>query len=80
MHIVLIIILIFLMRSVNAVTQTSIKNVLKRVSSVLNSIGGDMLHISQQHVDEILANNTGDVRNALLNLIFISLRGTCVIN
>lgn len=68
------------MRSVNAVTQTSIKNVLKRVSSVLNSIGGDMLHISQQHVDEILANNTGDVRNALLNLIFISLRGTCVIN
>jgi len=53
---------------------------LKRVSGVLNSIGGDMLHVSQRHLDEILANNIGDVRSALLNLIFISLKGTCVID
>jgi len=38
-----------------------------------------MLHVSQQHIDEILSNNIGDVRSAILNLIFTSLKGTHVI-
>ncbi|KAL6257261.1 hypothetical protein P5V15_012188 [Pogonomyrmex californicus] len=60
--------------NINAVTPTAMKNVLKRVSSTLNSIAGDMLHITQQHIDEILSNSIGDVRSAVLNLIFVSLR------
>ncbi|EFN87402.1 Cell cycle checkpoint protein RAD17 [Harpegnathos saltator] len=60
--------------NVNAVTQTAMKNVMKRVSGILNSIASDMLHISQQHIDETLSNSIGDVRSAMLNLIFISLR------
>lgn len=59
----------------NAATQTAMKTMLRRVSSVLNSIAGDMLRVSQQHIDEILSNNIGDVRSAILNLIFISLKG-----
>lgn len=62
-------------RSVNATTQIAMKNMLKRVSGVLNSIAGDMLQVSQQHIDEILSNSVGDVRSAVLNLIFISLKG-----
>ncbi|XP_072745522.1 cell cycle checkpoint protein RAD17 isoform X3 [Anoplolepis gracilipes] len=60
--------------NVNAATQTAMKNMLKRVSGVLNSIASDMLHVSQQHIDEILSNSVGDVRSAVLNLIFISLK------
>ncbi|XP_032667696.1 cell cycle checkpoint protein RAD17 [Odontomachus brunneus] len=60
--------------NVNAATQTAMKNVLKRVSNVLNSIAGDMLHVSQQHINETLSNNIGDVRSAMLNIIFLSLR------
>ncbi|XP_020295956.1 cell cycle checkpoint protein RAD17 isoform X2 [Pseudomyrmex gracilis] len=60
--------------SVNAATQTSIKNVLKRVSNILNTVASDMLHVSQHHIDEILSNSIGDVRSAVLNLIFISLK------
>ncbi|EZA61650.1 Cell cycle checkpoint protein RAD17 [Ooceraea biroi] len=60
--------------NVNATTQTAMKNVLRRVCGVLNSIAGDMLHVSQQHIDEILSNNIGDVRSAVLNLIFTSLK------
>lgn len=52
------------------------KNALKRTANILNSITGHMLHVSQHKVDEILSNNVGDIRNALLNLIFISLKGT----
>lgn len=59
-------------------TQTAMKNVLKRVSSILNSISSDMLHVSQRHIDEILSNNIGDVRSAILNLIFVSLRGMII--
>jgi hypothetical protein len=55
------------------------KNVLKRVHSTLNSIANNMLHVSQQHIDEIMSNNIGDVRSAVLNLIFTSLKGTHVI-
>lgn len=60
--------------NVNATTQTAMKNMLKRVSGVLNSIAGDILQVSQQHIDEILSNSVGDVRSAVLNLIFISLK------
>ncbi|XP_029659935.1 cell cycle checkpoint protein RAD17 [Formica exsecta] len=60
--------------TVNATTQTAVKNMLKRVSGVLNTIADDMLHVSQQHIDEILSNSVGDVRSAVLNLIFISLK------
>ncbi|KYQ54026.1 Cell cycle checkpoint protein RAD17 [Trachymyrmex zeteki] len=60
--------------NINAVTTTSMKNILRRVSNTLNSIAGDMLHISQRHIDEILSNSIGDVRSVVLNLIFVSLR------
>lgn len=60
--------------NINAATHTAMKNVLKRVSGTLNSIAGDMLHVSQRHIDEILSNSIGDVRSAVLNLIFVSLR------
>lgn len=60
--------------SINPVTQTAMKNMLKRVSLKLNSIAENLLNITQQHMDEILSNNIGDARNALLNIIFISLK------
>ncbi|XP_011701517.1 PREDICTED: cell cycle checkpoint protein RAD17 isoform X2 [Wasmannia auropunctata] len=60
--------------NINAATPTAMKNMLKRVSGTLNSIAGDMLHVSQRHIDEILSNSIGDVRSAVLNLIFVSLR------
>ncbi|XP_034182449.2 rad17 checkpoint clamp loader component isoform X1 [Osmia lignaria lignaria] len=60
--------------NINPVTQTAMKNALKRVSSILNSIAGQMLCVSQSKVDEILSNSIGDIRNSLLNLIFISLK------
>lgn len=61
--------------SINSVTQTAMKNMLKRVSLILNSTAKDLLNIMQPQVDEILSNNIGDARNALLNIIFISLKG-----
>ncbi|XP_011871318.1 PREDICTED: cell cycle checkpoint protein RAD17 [Vollenhovia emeryi] len=60
--------------NVNAATHIAMKNVLTRVSSTLNSIAGDMLQVSQRHIDEILSNSIGDVRSAVLNLIFVSLK------
>ncbi|OAD62799.1 Cell cycle checkpoint protein RAD17 [Eufriesea mexicana] len=60
--------------NVNSVTQAAMKNALKRVVGILNSVGGHMLHVSQHKVDEILSNSIGDIRNVLLNLIFISLK------
>ena len=59
----------------NAVTPTSLKNVLKRVSSILNSKANQILCVTQDKIDEVLSNNIGDVRSALLNLIFCSLKG-----
>lgn len=56
-------------------TQTAMKNVLKRVMDTLNSAASDMLNVTQRHIDEILSNSIGDVRNAVLNLIFVSLKG-----
>ncbi|KYN02061.1 Cell cycle checkpoint protein RAD17 [Cyphomyrmex costatus] len=60
--------------NINVATATAMKNVLKRISNTLNSIAGNMLYISQQHINEILSNSIGDVRSAVLNLIFISLK------
>ncbi|XP_076232328.1 rad17 checkpoint clamp loader component [Calliopsis andreniformis] len=60
--------------NVNAVTQAAMKNALKRISSILNSTAGHMICVTQHKVDEILSNNIGDIRNAVLNLIFISLK------
>lgn len=60
--------------NVNAATQAAMKNALKRVANILNSTAGYMLHVSQQKVDEILSNYLGDIRNSILNLIFISLK------
>jgi len=68
------------MYSISAATHTAMKNVLKRVSTTLNSIANDMLHISQRHIDEILSNSIGDVRSAILNLIFVSLKGISINN
>lgn len=61
--------------SINSVTQAAMKTALKRTADILNSIAGHMLHVSQHKVDEILSNSVGDIRNAVLNLIFISLKG-----
>lgn len=66
---------IFVKYSINSVTQTAMKNMLKRVSIILNSTAKDLLNVMQQQIDEILTNNIGDARNALLNIIFISLKG-----
>ncbi|XP_011164264.2 cell cycle checkpoint protein RAD17 [Solenopsis invicta] len=60
--------------NVNAATLPAMKNVLNRVSSTLNSIAGNMLHVSSGHINEILSNSIGDLRSAVLNLIFISLK------
>ncbi|XP_017891848.1 cell cycle checkpoint protein RAD17 [Ceratina calcarata] len=60
--------------NLNAVTQAAMKNALKRIATVLNSTAGYMLHVSQQQVDEVLSNHLGDIRNVVLNLIFISLK------
>ncbi|XP_024942288.1 cell cycle checkpoint protein RAD17 [Cephus cinctus] len=60
--------------SIGAATATSMKNVLKRVSSILNLKGGHILNVTQENIDEILSNGIGDVRSAILNLIFISLK------
>nr|XP_003701679.1 PREDICTED: cell cycle checkpoint protein RAD17 isoform X1 [Megachile rotundata] len=60
--------------NINPVTQAAMKNALKRASNILNSIAKHMLSVTQNKIDEILSNSIGDIRNALLNLIFISLR------
>ncbi|XP_011496745.1 PREDICTED: cell cycle checkpoint protein RAD17 [Ceratosolen solmsi marchali] len=60
--------------NINAVTQTALKNIMKRVSTILNTKVGYMLNITQNRIDEVLSNSIGDVRSALLNLIFYSLK------
>ncbi|XP_053988661.1 cell cycle checkpoint protein RAD17 [Hylaeus volcanicus] len=60
--------------NINPVTQTAMKNALKRIGDILNLTAGQMIHVSQLKIDEILSNNIGDIRNAVLNLIFISLK------
>lgn len=64
--------------SINAATPTALKNVMKRVSLILNNKASHMLHVTQNKIDEVLSNTIGDVRSALLNLIFLSLKGTLI--
>ncbi|XP_076654665.1 rad17 checkpoint clamp loader component [Halictus rubicundus] len=60
--------------NINPVTQAAMKNALKRIGDILNSIASHIVCVSQDKIDEILSNNIGDIRNAVLNLIFISLK------
>ncbi|KAK0080310.1 hypothetical protein PV325_014167 [Microctonus aethiopoides] len=60
--------------NVNATTSTAMKNMLKRVSTILNDKGGHLLNITQHSIDEVLSNGIGDVRSTLLNIIFTSLK------
>ena len=48
---------------------------MKRVSGILNTKASHMLNVTQDKIDEVLSNSIGDVRSALLNLIFTSLKG-----
>ncbi|XP_076183227.1 rad17 checkpoint clamp loader component isoform X2 [Ptiloglossa arizonensis] len=59
---------------INPATPSAMRNALKRIGDTLNSIAGHMIHVSQHKIDEVLSNSIGDIRNAILNLIFISLR------
>ena len=56
------------------------KKMLIRVSRILNIKGAKFLRVTQNEIDEVLANNIGDIRSALLNLIFCSLKGQFSIN
>ncbi|KAH0561630.1 cell cycle checkpoint protein RAD17 isoform X1 [Cotesia glomerata] len=60
--------------NVNATTATAMKNMLKRVTPILNSKAGHMLQVTQHNIDEVLSNSIGDVRSTLLNVIFTSLK------
>ncbi|OXU28242.1 hypothetical protein TSAR_010768 [Trichomalopsis sarcophagae] len=60
--------------NINAATPTALKNVMKRVTTILNSKASHMLYVTQSKIDEVLSNTIGDVRSALLNLIFCSLK------
>lgn len=51
------------------------KNMMKRVSPILNSKAANMLYVGQHTIDEVLSNSVGDVRSALLNTIFKALKG-----
>lgn len=59
---------------VNAVTQKKMITALKRVSKILNSNAGEILRVTDHSINEVVSNNVGDIRSALLNLIFISLK------
>lgn len=48
---------------------------MKRVSTILNNKANQVLQVSQSTIDEVLSNTIGDVRSAILNLIFSSLKG-----
>ncbi|XP_012270450.1 cell cycle checkpoint protein RAD17 [Orussus abietinus] len=60
--------------SINPVTQASMKNVMKRVSTILASKASHILNVTQETVNEVLASGIGDVRNILLRFIFSSIR------
>jgi hypothetical protein len=58
---------------------------MKRIAIILNNKASHMLNITQEKIDGVLSNSIGDVRSALLNLIFCSLKGkiifiSCLIN
>ncbi|XP_008557215.1 cell cycle checkpoint protein RAD17 [Microplitis demolitor] len=60
--------------NVNATTPAAMKNMLKRVTAILNAKARHMLHVTQHNIDEVLSNSIGDVRSTLLNVIFTSLK------
>lgn len=60
--------------NVNATTQVSMKKILERISKTLNGKASHFLNVTQDKISEILANHIGDVRSAILNLIFASLK------
>lgn len=61
--------------NIPATTTISMKNMLKRVSTILNSKAGHIIDVKQDHIDEVLSNSIGDVRSTIYNLIFASLKG-----
>ncbi|XP_034939120.1 cell cycle checkpoint protein RAD17 [Chelonus insularis] len=60
--------------NVKETTANAMKNMLKRVATILNSKGNQILEITQDHIDEVLSNTVGDVRSTILNIIFASLK------
>lgn len=51
------------------------KKTLERLSKILNGKASHFLNVTQEKINETLANHIGDVRSAVLNLIFASLKG-----
>ncbi|XP_044018585.1 cell cycle checkpoint protein RAD17, partial [Aphidius gifuensis] len=62
--------------NIPSTTPTAMKNMIKRISSILNKNAGHMLDIKQDNIDEVLSNSIGDVRSTIYNLIFSSLKVT----
>lgn len=62
------------MINIHATTPAAMKNMLKRVTLILNSKASHMLEVTQDSIDEVLSNSIGDVRSTLLNIIFTSLK------
>ncbi|XP_051161215.1 cell cycle checkpoint protein RAD17 [Leptopilina boulardi] len=60
--------------NINATTQVAMKKTLERISKILNSKASHFLNVTQDKISETLANQIGDVRSAVLNLIFASLK------
>lgn len=60
--------------SFKAATTTALTKAVKRMATILNSKASQILNVSQSVIEEVLSNETGDVRNAQLNLIFASLK------
>lgn len=65
--------------NVSATTPTAMKNMLKRVSSILNMRYGSLIDATPRVIDEVLSNSIGDVRSTILNLIFASLKGNLLV-
>lgn len=51
------------------------KKMFERVAKILNAKASHFLNVTQDKINEVLSNNIGDVRSAVLNLIFSSLKG-----
>uniref|UniRef100_A0A0C9PYN5 RAD17_0 protein n=1 Tax=Fopius arisanus TaxID=64838 RepID=A0A0C9PYN5_9HYME len=60
--------------NIPSTTPTAMKNMLKRISKILNAKFGDLIDVTQSVIDEVLSNSIGDVRSTILNTIFASLK------
>ncbi|XP_043465311.1 cell cycle checkpoint protein RAD17 [Leptopilina heterotoma] len=60
--------------NIYATTQVAMKKTLERISKILNGKASHFLNVTQEKINETLANNIGDVRSAVLNLVFASLK------